>query len=305
VVCASGHNLQRPSAGLGSSCRLTALAAEDDEELAKLSATRVREIISRFKSRIDVWDVVNEATHLPEDANQTRMARWGNRLGPVDYVAQHLRIAREANPAATLIVNDYRTEPAYLKILESLQAESKFLFDVVGIQSHMHGGAWLLRKTWAICDTYARLGLPLHFTETTVVSGPRLGPGENWGATTPEGEQRQAEETARFYTALFAHPAVQALTWWDFSDHGAWQRAAAGWARRDMSPKPVYERMRSLIRGEWWTKLEGRSNPAGVMSARAFHGQHRVSVETPEGRKPTKDLRWQPGQENQFEIEVV
>ena len=47
----------------------------------------------------------------------------------------------------------------------------------------------------------------------------------------------------KFYTALFAHPAVQAITWWDFSDLGAWLGAPAGWLRRDMSPKPVYDRL--------------------------------------------------------------
>ena len=76
-----------------------------------------------------------------------------------------------------------------------------------------------------ICDRYARVGLPIHFTETTVVSGPRTGPGENWGSTTPELEAKQADYVARLYTLLFGRPAVQALTWWDFSDDGAWQRA--------------------------------------------------------------------------------
>jgi endo-1,4-beta-xylanase len=60
------------------------------------------------------------------------------------------------------------------------------------------------------------------------------------------------------YALLFAHPAVHALTWWDFSDRGAWQGAAAGLVRQDMSPKPAYERLRELIKGEWWTRAEGR-----------------------------------------------
>jgi GH35 family endo-1,4-beta-xylanase len=278
---------------------------EDGQEIERLSATRVRDIVTRFKGRVDLWDVVNEPTHLPDEHNKTRMARWAKALGAAEYVEAHLRVAREANPAATLIVNDYRTEPAYFKILESLRAKTLTLFDVVGIQSHMHGGVWPLHNVWEICDTYAKLGLPIHFTETTIVSGPRVGPGENWGVTTPEGEERQAEQTAMFYTALFAHPAVQAITWWDFSDHGAWQRAPAGWLRRDMSPKPVYERMMSLIRGAWWTRLEGRSDALGVFAARAFHGRHRVTVEMPGGRKVTEEVRWQPGINNRFVVEIT
>jgi GH35 family endo-1,4-beta-xylanase len=87
----------------------------------------------------------------------------------------------------------------------------------------------------------------------------KSGTGENerWGESTPDLEEKQAEQVARFYTALFAHPAVEAVTWWDFSDARAWKNAAAGWLRKDMSPKPVYERLRSLIKGDWWSKTDG------------------------------------------------
>jgi endo-1,4-beta-xylanase len=276
----------------------------DPKEIEQLSQARVREIISRYKGRIDIWDVVNEATHLPEKRNKTRMAEWGAALGPVPYVAQHLRVARTANSQATLLVNDYRIEPAYYKILDSLRDEGKLLFDTIGIQSHMHGGVWPLHKVWDTCDTYSKLGVPLHFTETTIVSGPRKGPGENWGETTTEGEARQAEQTAKFYTALFAHPAVQAITWWDFSDLGAWQGAAAGWLRRDMSPKPVYERLTSLIKGEWWTKAEATTDGRGEVKFRAFFGSHRIGASSPGGGTASREVNWERGKANRFELSV-
>jgi len=278
---------------------------DDDAEIARLSYGRVRDIVSRFKGEIDIWDVVNEATHLPGNPNKTRLGKWAGDLGPVEYVTRHLRVAREANLTATLLVNDYKIEPAYYEILDAQRESGKLLFDVVGIQSHMHGGVWPLRKVWDVCDTYTKLGLPLHFTETTLVSGPRLGPGENWGATTSEGEAKQADQTVKFYTTLFAHPAVQAITWWDFSDHGAWQRAAAGWLRSDMSPKPVYDRLRSLIKGEWWTKLTGHPNALGIFPLSAFYGQHRVSVELPSGQKSVTEIDWRHGGRNRVEIVVV
>ncbi|HNQ72631.1 MAG TPA: endo-1,4-beta-xylanase [Verrucomicrobiota bacterium] len=277
---------------------------ETDAELEALSTARVREIIARYQGHIDVWDVVNEATHIPEGANQTRMARWAKRLGPVEYAAKHLRVARAAHPTATLLVNDYRNDAPYLKLLRDVQAASKSLFDVVGLQTHMHDRVWPLSIVWGVSDAYAELGRPLHFTETTILSGPRLGPGEHWGGTTAEGEAHQAEQTANFYTALFAHPAVEAITWWDFSDRGAWQRAPAGWLRHDMSPKPVYERLKALIRDQWWSKLEGRSDAAGVMSVRVFHGTHRITITTPDDRTITKEVQWRPGDKNQFDIEL-
>jgi endo-1,4-beta-xylanase len=275
---------------------------DDPKEIERLSTTRVRDIVSRCAGRIDIWDVVNEATHLADKRNNTKMAAWAATLGAVPYVEEHLEAARAANPRATLLVNDYRLEPAYYHILESLRHKGRFLFDTVGIQSHMHDGVWPFHRVWETCDTFSKLALPLHFTECTILSGPRKGPGENWGATTAEGEARQAELTTKFYTALFAHPATQAITWWDFSDLGAWQGAAAGWLRRDMSPKPVYDRLMSLIKGQWWTKAEGITDASGQTKFRAFYGTHRVTAHLPDGRSMTKDVRWERGKQNQFEL---
>jgi endo-1,4-beta-xylanase len=276
---------------------------DDFKEIERLSNARVREIVSRYKGRIDVWDVVNEPTHLPDTWNKTKMAEWGKALGSVPYTREPLRIARAANPNATLLVNDYRLERPYLKILETLRADG-VPFDVVGLQSHMHDGVWPLKKTWDMCETYSRLGLPLHFTEITVVSGPRTGPGENWGATTPEGEAGQAQAVAEFYTALFSHPSVEAITWWDLSDHGAWQRAPAGLLRADMSPKPVYEQLKALIKGQWWTRANARTDSRGEVALRAFFGMHRVKAELPGGRVLEKEIHLKRGTENRFEIAV-
>lgn len=275
---------------------------DDPKEVERLSNARVREIIARYQGRIDLWDVVNEATHLADKPNKTKMADWAASLGAVPYVAEHLKAARAANPQATLLVNDYRIGPAYYKILDSLRDNGKLLFDTVGIQSHMHDGVWPLHKVWDTCDTYSKLGLPLHFTESTIVSGPRKGPGENWGATTAEGEAQQAELTVKFYTTLFAHAAVQAITWWDFSDLGAWQGAPAGWLRRDMSPKPAYERLMSLVKGEWWTKTEGTTDARGEVKVRAFFGTHRITAQVPAGQPVTKEVHWERGKKNQFDL---
>ncbi len=277
---------------------------DDPAQIEALSLGRVREIVSRFKGRIDRWDVVNEATHLPEGRNGTPMTRWGQAIGPVEFVRRHLRVARQANPTATLLVNDYRTDPAYERILEAQRPQGQWLFDAIGIQSHMHGGVWPARKVQEICDRFARFNVPIHFTETTIVSGARQPDGRSWGPTTAQGEARQAEETVRFYTLLFAHPAVQAITWWDFSDRGAWQGAPAGWLRRDMTPKPVYERLHALIKGQWWTHQGGEPDSQGEFRLRAFHGQHRVTVELPGGQSLRRDIHWRAGAANRFVIAV-
>jgi hypothetical protein len=157
------------------------------------------------------------------------------------------------------------------------------LYNVIGIQSHMHGGYWGAQKAWEVCERFAKFGKPLHFTETTVVSGPRNSSGWN---TTPDGEKRQAEHVAEFYRVLFSHPAVEAITWWDFTDQNAWQRAPAGLVRADMTPKPAYEELKRLIKGKWWTQTEATVKMAGTARFRGFFGQYEVAVHV-DGRKLT------------------
>ena len=135
-----------------------------------------------------------------------------------------------------MILNDYRVDDAFADgIVSKLVDENgEPLYDVIGIQSHQHNEAWSVKKTWDVCERYGRFGKPLHFTETTFLSGEQArnlkkkrGEEFVW-ASTPAGERRQTEEVVRFYTLLFSHPAVEAITWWDFSDQRAWMGAPAG-----------------------------------------------------------------------------
>jgi hypothetical protein len=72
----------------------------------------------------------------------------------------------------------------------------------------------------------------------------------DWPSTS-EGEARQVEQVVLHYKMLLAHPLVAAITWWDMSD-GAWLNAPAGLLRHDQSPKPAYDALLRLIKGEWW-----------------------------------------------------
>ena len=178
-------------------------------------------------------------------------------VGQIEFTRRCFDHARRAGPQAILLINDYRTDPAYERVIEQLvDADAKPLYDVIGIQSHMHGGAWPTEKIWEVCERFARFGVPLHFTETTILSGKRgweVERGEDWPST-PEGEAYQAAQVVRFYTMLFSHPAVEAITWWDFADYHAWKRAPAGLLRKDMTPKPAYHALYDLIKRKWWTR---------------------------------------------------
>ncbi|HPD45931.1 MAG TPA: endo-1,4-beta-xylanase [Anaerohalosphaeraceae bacterium] len=253
---------------------------EEPAEAMKLQMARIARCVDRFKGDIDIWDVVNEATHYDRPfclEQAPKLTAAIKEMGVGEYVRQAFQIARKANPEATLLISDYRTDQAYIdKVIKELVDENgKRLYDVIGIQSHMHGGYWGAKRTWDVCDTYAQFGVPLHFTETTLVSGPKTDDG--W-KTTPEGEERQAREAAEFYTVLFSHPAVEAITWWDFSDQGAWQGAPAGFLRDDMTPKPMYGALKDLIKGKWWTVAETTVEAGGKAAFRGFYGEYKVTV---------------------------
>jgi endo-1,4-beta-xylanase len=258
------------------------------------SLGRVRDLVGRFRGAIELWDVVNEPSLLLW-AN-TRLGEWAQNVGTHSFVSQHLHAAREANPEATLLVNEVLTAyPAY-SLLDRLREDGKPLFDAVGLQSHMHRGAWPLDRMWNVCDRYGQLGVPLHFTEFTVLSGARVAE-SRWEKPTAESERAQAEHVARHYTVLFGHPSVAAVSWWDLSDRGAWQSAPAGLLRSDMSPKPAFDRLHELIRNQWWTATRGRTNDDGRFACRAFHGRHRVTARWPDGQESSQDVDCGRGQD--------
>ena len=249
---------------------------------------RITDCVSHFQGKIDTWDVVNEMTQFDrgECAKQAPTVVEAIRQagGAVQATKECFAAAREAAPDACLLVNDYMTDASYEKLLDELCDEGgKPIFDVVGIQSHMHGGTWDNARITEVCDRFSKYGLPIHFTELTILSGQTGWElGENWNST-PEGEAKQAAEVTRVYTMLFSQPAVQAITWWDFSDQGAWQRAPAGLLRADMSEKPAYSALRDLIKGAWWTDVTLQTDAAGKADARVFRGTYEVTVTLSDG----------------------
>jgi GH35 family endo-1,4-beta-xylanase len=259
----------------------------DWDEAMKLQLERVAKIVSRFEGEIRFWDVVNEATDYdrPETAAQSPILTGAiRRLGVEEYFRAAFRLARITDPGALLVINDYRNGEDYVArvITQLVDEEHRPLYDAIGIQSHQHTGAWTEEKTWEICERFARFGKPLHFTEVTFLSGEpgwemkKKDPDFTWRSTR-EGERRQAEEVERFYTILFSHRAVEAITWWDFSDQGAWQGAPAGLLRDDMSPKPAYDILKKLIRERWWTRTEVSVDKGGTARFRGFFGDYRLT----------------------------
>jgi hypothetical protein len=95
-----------------------------------------------------------------------------------------------------------------------------------------------------------------------------------------------------------------AITWWDFADRGAWQGAPAGFLRKDLSPKPAYEKLVHLLKEKWWTNAVGATNAEGRFEFRGFLGDFSIRVRTADGRAVERAVTLDKGQANRFEVRI-
>ena len=270
---------------------------DEPQAVFDLQLTRIDDCVSRFRGVIDRWDVVNEATHFDRQQCKSQApkltAAWAA-TGQIEFVRRCFQQARKASAEAILLINDYRVDPAFAQLIEKLVDDGgQPLYDVIGIQSHQHGGVWSNRTIWETCERFARFGVPLHYTETTILSGKQgwelSKRGQDW-VTTPEGEVIQAREVERFYTMLYSHPAVAAITWWDFSDRAAWQRARPASCARTCRPN------QPTTSCTGWSKTSGGLAPRSTRTRKAKPPSAERSASTasrspPPGGSPSRK-RW-------------
>ena len=261
------------------------LLSMSNSEILAAQTARIHRDVSDFRGLIDMWDVINEAVIMPVfDKYDNGITRICKEMGRINTIRTMFDAARETNPNSTLLINDFDVSSAYDILVEGC-LEAGIKFDVIGIQSHMHQGWWGVEKTLKVLENFERFNIPIHFTETTLVSGHLMPPEivdlndyqvTDW-PTTPKGEERQAEETITHYKTLFSHPLVEGITWWDLSD-GSWLNAPAGLLRKDGSNKLAYDELMKLIKGEWWmspTQLVTDSN--GQIQISGFLGEYELT----------------------------
>ena len=259
----------------------------DEADVETTIRERIRREVADFAGVVDLWDAINEVVILPvftaEDNAVTRLAQSRGRVGMVQLAFEE---ARAANPGARLVLNDFDLSADYERLIEECLAAG-IRIDAIGLQTHMHQGYRGEAGVWEILERFARFGLPLQLTETTLLSGDLMPPEivdlndyqpDSWPST-PEGEARQADEIVRHYRTVVSHPAVESLTYWGITDHGAWLGAPSGLIRRDGSKKPAYDALHDLVRGEWWhPETRVATDADGVVAVRGFAGRYRVTT---------------------------
>lgn len=258
----------------------------DNKTIMDRQLERIHRDVAAFAGVIDMWDVINEVVIMPEfDKYDNAVTRICREYGRITLVKEVFAAARAANPKAVLLINDFNLSDRYAKLIAEC-LDAGVLIDAIGLQTHQHQGYMGKEKLEEIIKRFEGFGLPLHFTENTLVSG-HIMPSHivdlndyqipEW-PTTPEGEKRQAEEMEDMYRFLFAHPLVEAVTGWDFTD-GAWLGAPSGVLRADNSKKPSYDMLQDLIHREWHTSEKIRTDENGTAVLTGFKGTYSLTGE--------------------------
>ena len=266
------------------------------EEQRKRLEKHVRDTVTRYAGRIDMWDVVNEAS-------------WSNNtlagMTMHDYTTLPYMWARESDPNAILVINDaHRIVPLsemqrYWDFLADMK-NSDTPFDIIGVQAHVdHLDRFPLEIILELLKKYSELGKPIHVTEFTPCSNGA--PIKNSWKKGNWTEEEQAEYVQRFYRVCFSLPAVESIGWWDLTDYSAWQEGG-GLLRADLSPKPAYTALKDLIHKAWRTEVKRTTDKNGLCKFRGFHGKYHVRAMDSSGKTVTSTVHVRQSGNNKFRI---
>ena len=193
----------------------------------KMLVKHVQGLCKRFAGRMHSWDVANEVISSETDRpDGLRKSKYLDLLGP-GYLDTAFHAAREADPKALLVINDYNIEynvdhneqkrRSLLKLIDGFKQRNTPI-DAVGIQSHL----WMDRRDIfdqgvlaGFLKEIADRGLQVMVTELDVI---------DVGAPSDIATRDQA--VAAYYKdyldVALANPAVKTVVTWGLSDHDSW-----------------------------------------------------------------------------------
>ena len=265
----------------------------EDDDIEALYTERISQLMLHYGDRFDFFDVANETT--VNDRFENPVSHWVRRAGPMHMLKFGTKLTRSFRPDAKLIYGDWNVHgEEYTRFLQEMR-ENDIDIDLLGMQSHMHSELWTAEETLRVIDNAAAFGWPIHFPETSICSGSPVGEMQfgagaiNRFTETEEDLYFQADYASDFYTLIFSHPAVEALSWFDFTDH-RWLGAPGGCVTDDLRRKPVYDALYRLIHEDWHDDLSGHSDEAGRFSGRLFFGTYEIVAEE-EGQAPKRFVR--------------
>lgn len=175
-------------------------------------------MVGRYKGRIPIWDVVNEA--VADGGAELRDTPWRALIGD-DYIELAFRFAHEADPDALLFYNDYGTEPmnaksdAVYELVSDLLARGVPIHGV-GLQAHFDVGTINYNSVAENIQRLSDLGLQVQITELDIKYRD--------AQPSPVLLAQQARDYRRVAEVCLENPACTALIVWGVSDQFSWLR---------------------------------------------------------------------------------
>ncbi|MGD0191191.1 MAG: endo-1,4-beta-xylanase [Rhizomicrobium sp.] len=197
-------------------------------------------VVRHFRGHIHSWDVVNEAIAPPDGRKDgLRETMWLKAFGP-SYIDDAFHAAREADPSAVLVYNDWGCEAGAPDNDRFRAATLDFLnralergvpIDALGLQGHLaaFGIAVDQPKLARFLGDVKSLGLRVLVTELDVDDSN----GPTDGAVR---DNAVADATRRFLDVVLANSVTSAVLTWGLSDRfldpPSWHQRLAGYSPR-------------------------------------------------------------------------
>lgn len=241
------------------------------EELKQAVERRTKEVCSRYKGRIDEYDVLNEMLH----GNFFR-----SRLG--DSIVKDMFVwCKQVHPNAVLYVNDYdilngKQLDKYVELIRSLLKQGVPVGGI-GVQGHIREKITPERIQKSL-DTLAQFRLPIKITEFDAIV---------------DSEEEKARLLRDIYRVAFAHPAVKGILMWGFWEGAHWKPEAAIF-RKDWQPLPAGQTYQDLVFNKWWTRVNTLTDKIGKVNIRAFYGDYHLTVSM-KNQKIERNFSFTPG----------
>jgi endo-1,4-beta-xylanase len=234
------------------------------EELLQRMREHIHAVVGRYKGKVKVWDVVNEALSDGGPEPVLRRSLWSEIIGP-DFIEKAFEYAHEADPQAILRYNDYGLENPVkrrklITVIKGL-LEKKVPVMAIGSQAHINVSTTFETMDQALTEI-ATLGLPIHITELDVNSaagGQRSTGADIAGnASTTQGglvddaNKKLADAYAGIFRAFVKHrDSVKVVTFWGVNDAVSWRASGKPLLfDGNNDPKPAFEAVIRVVTGE-------------------------------------------------------
>ncbi len=246
--------------------------------VAKRMENHIGSVVERYKGKLQVWDVVNEAVDFSNNgpsANGWRKSKWLETMGP-EFVDRSFHLAHEADPKAELLYNDYEMQnPGRRDFVVNMIKDFKkrgVPIHGVGMQGHVHLGRPSIEAIDAAITAYATEGMKVHITELDVDVLPM--DNKLWGADIAtrmeyrnqldpyteglpaEIEQRLTQRWVDLFELFIKHQdSIERVTTWGSHDAESWKNWFPIPRRtnypllfdREMKPKRAVEAIKKLV----------------------------------------------------------